>query len=471
MLAIQSSSRLTSPGQNDATALRQRIASGVVAASSVMAEHIDRTLRLHSRLSGASELLIDSAVKAAENPGQGLLAGVPISVKELFDLQGSRRPSIAGTTASVCADDAVAVSLLKREGAIVLARSNASEFGLGVETGNLANRRTNNPLNFHRTPGGSSGGEGALVGSRSTMLGLGTDLGGSIRIPAAFCGLTGFKPVSGAVDKTGLFPALGREVDSFLAVGPIARSVRDARLAYEIISASTLDPADAAALPELRLLFPADNHRIRCDFTRRAISLGKSLLEGAGMHTSPDEISVHRSLFRDYYGVLAFHLLPLLHEQLRATGGERKWLFAEGLRQLIGRPTVHRFLFEILAGMSLIRPSIPEAAEMMERITEARARCYVALGRDTLVLLPGVGMLAPRHGQLMAKSRRRDVHPSLRPTVLCNVLDLPAIVFPVWRCRQPVSNLVPSLMLVSGPGNEATLFNAAQRLEQELALQ
>ena len=137
------------------------------------------------------------------------LFGLPCSVKETFAIAGE--PLTAGSmrmTPQVPTEDARIVRRLKEAGAIVMARSNVPEFAMTAESVNPRYGRTRNPLDVDRVAGGSSGGEGALVGSGASVFGVGSDILGSIRIPAAFCGVVGFKPHSGAVDQSGTWPVV-----------------------------------------------------------------------------------------------------------------------------------------------------------------------------------------------------------------------------------------------------------------------
>jgi aspartyl-tRNA(Asn)/glutamyl-tRNA(Gln) amidotransferase subunit A/fatty acid amide hydrolase 2 len=184
------------------------------------------------------------------------LAGLPISIKETFGLAGEaltvgslRRPVTTPTA------DAVIVQRLRAAGAVIIARSNVPELAMTGETTNLRFGRTHNYLDPSRTAGGSSGGEGALVASGSSIAGVGSDLLGSIRIPAAFNGIVGFKAAADAIDKTGVWPDLrGLYADRMLALGTLTRSVRDAQLLYDLIADRPMGPLPP--LTELRLIVP-----------------------------------------------------------------------------------------------------------------------------------------------------------------------------------------------------------------------
>lgn len=171
--------------------------------------------------------------------------GLPISIKDTFHVKGFRAskgsPSLYKNTS---AHDATVVARLKAEGAIIFGLTNVPELLLSYETDNLVYGRSNNPYDFNRTPGGSSGGQAAIIAAGGTPVGIGSDAGGSIRQPAHYCGICGHKPTNNIVPFTGLFPShnLGMGAQ-LLAIGPMARYVEDLILLMSIISgASFLDP-------------------------------------------------------------------------------------------------------------------------------------------------------------------------------------------------------------------------------------
>jgi len=214
------------------------IRDGQVTAEQVVSEHLERLQASHRILNAATRVFRDEALSEARHPRPGPLSGLPVSIKETFGIAGETITAGSLRMAAVeCRDDAEAVKRLREAGAIIVARSNVPEFAMAGETDNLRYGRTVNPLDPGRTCGGSSGGEAALVASGGSAAGLGSAILGSIRIPAAFCGLVGFKPASGAVSKAGSWPQIGGHfTDSWLCAGPITRTVRDARLMYEVLS-------------------------------------------------------------------------------------------------------------------------------------------------------------------------------------------------------------------------------------------
>jgi amidase len=177
----------------------------------------------------------------------GPLHGVPITIKDNLAVKGMRTTSGYEAYAHVIPDeDATVVARLRNAGAIILGKTNMPPLGLDDQTYNELFGTTNNPWDFTKTPGGSSGGCAAAVAAGLTPLSIGNDIGGSIRFPAHYCGVFGLKPTDHLVSKAGLLPK-SKEFKSLrylLSNGPIARSVKDLRLALSIIGGADIIDAD-----------------------------------------------------------------------------------------------------------------------------------------------------------------------------------------------------------------------------------
>lgn len=210
----------------------------------------DRSVNAFVRLMRVSATEEAQAAEGRARAGKrlGPLDGIPIAVKDLFDTAGV--VTAAGTSAyreRVPAEDATAVRLLREAGAVLLGKTNTHELALGGTTNNVHYGPTRNPWRLDRVPGGSSGGSGAALAAAQALGALGTDTGGSIRIPAAFCGITGHKPSYGLVGRGGVVP-LSLTLDH---AGPMARTALDCALMLDALAGhDPRDPDSVARPPE-----------------------------------------------------------------------------------------------------------------------------------------------------------------------------------------------------------------------------
>lgn len=180
----------------------------------------------------------------------GPLHGLPFTVKDTFAAVGL----VSGLDRRIrnrqsVRRDATVVTRMKQAGAILLAKSNCPPAGSGNDTENAVIGQTRNPCNPSRSPGGSSGGEAALVAAGGSPLGLGSDTGGGLRVPAAFCGITALKPTQGRVANTGVYNQPGGFTDQRTQIGPAARSVGDLLLALRVIDGPDYQDAGVVAMP------------------------------------------------------------------------------------------------------------------------------------------------------------------------------------------------------------------------------
>ena len=232
------------------TALSDAVGSGRVSACAVVEEALVRATKAQEAFGAFLSTDAGKTLREAEEvdrrvrSGESLpLAGVPLAVKDNINVAG--RPSTAGSKlllGFVSPDHATCVARLVGAGAVVVGKTNCDEFGMGSSNENSAYGPVRNPWNPERVPGGSSGGSAAAVASRAVPLSLGTDTGGSVRQPAALCGLVGWKPTYGRVSRYGLIAF----ASSFDQAGALTRSVDEAARAFAVMAGS--DPKDSTAL-------------------------------------------------------------------------------------------------------------------------------------------------------------------------------------------------------------------------------
>ena len=213
------------------------IRTGALSSLELIDLHLARIAQVNPALNAAIDILTDSArcearaVDRRRAAGETLrpLEGVPFSVKDSIEVAGT--VCSAGTlgfrNSKPSAQDATLVARLRAAGAIPLARTNLPDLLFAFETDNLIFGRSNNPYDLTRTPGGSSGGESALIAACGSPFGLGSDAAGSVRVPAHYCGIASIKPTSGRLSRAGHVPGAGGWIETLWQIGPMARRVED----------------------------------------------------------------------------------------------------------------------------------------------------------------------------------------------------------------------------------------------------
>src|SRR5690242_11929540 len=256
--------------------------------------HLRRIESLQPKLNAFVHLDADAAraqARAAEaailkNQTLGPLHGVPLTIKSCIDVSGW--PCPAGSLLRkdyVPRADAPLVSRLKAAGAILLGNTNTPEFLMAYETNNLLTGKTSNPWNLAYSSGGSSGGEAASIAAGCSMGGVGSDGGGSIRVPAHFCGICGLKPTPGRVPATGHFPSCAGAFGWIGVVGPMARTIADVRALFEVMAGPDAGDALSAPVPIRKI----DGRELR------GLKVGILQSDALGKATAETNVAVERA--------------------------------------------------------------------------------------------------------------------------------------------------------------------------------
>ncbi|MGC2194265.1 MAG: amidase family protein [Terriglobales bacterium] len=275
--------------------LAEFLKSGDLSVRQVVESHIQRIEEVNPKLNAVVVPLFEQACNEAKRLDSaharrdqlGPLHGIPITVKESIEIAGT--PSTLGLTDRIshrATADAFQVTRLKQAGAVILGKTNVSLLLKAYETNNPVYGRTSNPWNLDRAPGGSSGGEAAIVAAGGSVLGLGSDLGGSIRLPAHACGLSALRPTSGRLTMSGHARVSSAQSVMMSQPAPISRAVSDLALAMRVLAAPGQELFDAnvppvplgdpAQVKELRVAYYTDN-----GIMKPAPAIRRAVLEAA----------------------------------------------------------------------------------------------------------------------------------------------------------------------------------------------
>lgn len=382
------------------------------------------------------------------------LLGVPCTIKENFELSGTPQASgLVSRRHLINQQDAPAVARLREAGAVVMGVTNTPELCMWMETDNRVYGRTNNPYRHERIAGGSSGGEGAIIGAGGSPFGLGADVGGSIRMPAFFNGVFGHKPTPGIVPNTGQVPMPTGAVDGYCVSGPLSRRAEDLMPLMRILGgdqASALGDPETVDLATLKVYSVAGNGRHRVSAAlRRAQSDALRALTPQVAQAQTLKFELLRHSFEIWAAAMKAAGQAPFAQQLGEGTAIR--LLPEWGRWL-RRRSAHTLPALGLAAMERF-PLPSRYAPMRERL---KAQIVEALGDDGVLLYPSYTRTAPRHGA-----------PILTPfdwvyTGIINVLELPATAVPLGLDAE---GLPLGIQIVAAPGQDHLCIRVAQALE------
>jgi len=379
---------------------------------------------------------------------RGPLHGIPVSIKDLVDVAGTRTSSGSAVPAPHAQHDAPVVAHLRRAGAVIVGKTNLHEFAFGTTSDETAFGAVRNPFDTSRSAGGSSGGAAVAIVEGMCLGSLGTDTGGSIRIPSAACGITGLKPTFGEISCEQVVP-LSTSLDH---VGPMTRTVEDAALLYTAMRDGTVDAANRPTSPDAALWLgvpvPYFFDALDPD-VRRLFNEARTRLERAG-HSVQDVAIAHAERTADVYLHIVLPEAAWYHAPLLAAHSAQ---YSPGvrLRLEMGGYILAEDYARAMHARSVLRRAVDRALE----------------GVDAL-MLPAMAIPAPPLGAASVDvgGHTQSVRAiMLRLTQLFNVTGHPAIAIP---CGRGADGLPRGLQLVGHRGGTERLLAVAAAIERQI---
>jgi Asp-tRNA(Asn)/Glu-tRNA(Gln) amidotransferase A subunit family amidase len=423
-------------------------------------EHIRRIERLNPALNAIINFSPDDVRLQARNVKAGELAGLPITIKSSISVAG--RLCEVGSVLrrdDVAERDAIAVAKLRAEGAIILGTTNCPEFLMAYETDNLLHGRTNNPWDLDRTPGGSSGGEAAAIAAGLSAAGLGSDSGGSVRVPAHFSGICTLKPTAERISSIGHVPPCLGPFTTLGAIGPMARSIADVELLFRIVSNPCLVDSGGTPVAYRPVTMP-EAKRLRIGYfeddglvpvtseTRQAVCIAADVLRQQGFDVQeyrPPSLEAARELWDVFFvqcGAMFYG------PEIAGRRGELSPVFLDFLGEADTRtPLSAACLLDAWAQMDLVRGHL--LSEMEE---------------FPILITPVCSVPAFRHGERAwtIEGKTVDYLDAMRYTQWFNLLGSPAAVVPVGASA---SGLPIGVQIAGRPFSDEAVLTVASAIE------
>lgn len=446
-----------------ATELARAIRAKEVSSEEVVDAYLQRIEEVNPKLNAVVQLTADAARAQAREADaalarghiKGPLHGVPITIKDNMETAGVIcTGGTKGRVSFVPTQDATVVARMRAAGAIILGKTNLPELALAYETDNLVYGRTSNPYDLSRTSGGSSGGEAAIIAAGGSPLGLGNDMGGSIRLPAHFCGIAGIKPTTGRVPRTGHFPWPTGGWDVLWQPGPMARFVEDLVLTLPIIAG--VDWRDSTVVPmplgdpkkvdlkSLRVAFHTDNGIMSpTPETVKVVRKTAEVLSNAGMVVEENRPEGIEQSYEIFIGLLS------------ADGGAG----VEMLLQMVGTTETHPLLQRLLELARANAMTTPEFDLLMFRWAMFNSSMLSFMEKYDVIICPVCTYPALPHGATFDELR------AFSYTMTYNLTGWPGAVV---RGGTSPEGLPIGVQVVARPWREDVALAVAQHIETAL---
>ncbi len=443
-----------------ATEMVHLVGKGEITRRELVEAHLERIAQHNGAINAIVETRSEAALaeataadRDAANRAGLALDGVPICIKDHFDVAGMKHTEgVRAMAQRVSTADELVVARLRAAGAIIVGKCNQPDFQIRWNTVNGLYGATRNPRDLKRSAGGSSGGDAAAVASGMAALGLGADYGGSIRVPAAFCGIYGLRPSAGRVPGVATLPPFdgAPTLDLMLSIGPFARSANDLWRAFEVLSGA--DPRDPATIDmPLRKRSGGTSRRVArmchqagapvTQEVEAALDQTADILSQAGYEIVDAGIpSAERApeVWAELVSTELIHsAMPVWHDQISESGRQH-------IEEMFGIYDLGRDVRRYIASFMERRAIVRDTAAWMENYP--------------LILAPVVGTPAPplEFDHFLDRQQSQSLFDSMRNLMWVNLLSLPSVAFP------------NGVQIVARRFHEADIFDAASAVEREI---
>ncbi|GIY79555.1 fatty-acid amide hydrolase 2-A [Caerostris darwini] len=464
-----------------ATRLAEEIREGKLTSTDVVQAYTDRILQVEPFINATVDRCFLDAMEearkvdvliASEKYTKEQLAetwpllGVPFSVKVLLLVKGLR--CTAGSVLFEdlrASEDSPSVALMKQAGAIVIATTNSAEMGMNFETNNILHGKTSNPYDNYRTSGGSSGGESALLAAAGSVIGLGNDLLGSIRVPCHFTGLFGHKPTMGLVPNLGVHPTPDPEMAHFLYTGPMCRYAEDLIVTMRVLSSQSglslnfvpnvdFKKLKICYLKEIRGPLVAPVNRDIALALQSAVSYFKT---NYGIRTEEIKLPSLYDSNRAVFSEMLSHVKDL-KASLTAGKGMHINEKLDYFKYIFGRSTLSKGPLLVLNAHKLSVMYNKDKVPFYKEIVDSWEKEFnQILDEHTVLLMPTLPVPAPYHSEILY------YFPSTCYTSIFNVLGLPSTQCPLGYNS---GGLPYGIQIVGRKNNDALTIACAVELEQ-----
>ncbi|WP_156856705.1 amidase [Oceanobacillus sp. AG] len=456
----------------DATALAEMLRNGTWTSEEVVTTYINHIKKVNPPINALVEDRFEKAIAEAKQFDEtksmggritGKLAGVPISVKEAFHVTNMKTTGcLEHRQDLISRDDAKAITKLRKEGAIILGKTNTPALSYCQETDNKLYGRTNNPWDINRTAGGSSGGEGALLAAGGAAVGIASDIGGSIRFPSHFNGVVGFKPGMHQVTVEGHYPEPTHPLQQrMLGIGPMGKSVRDMELMNRILTGTNPKPV---FLNEYKVEILVEQTTYPLAKSTKNIIRGIEDFLIQLIQTKRGAPPLFDESAQLWQEIMSIDGSAAVEKE--AFSNDRSPLIRSYLKErLTNRTKMHPYLSWAILGSKMFKPSKKRAREINDIILRGDEWLNDYLN-NRLLIFPVYHTAAPIHGQVFKEifSIRKTFLDYMPYIAYANVWGLPSLTLPVGKDE---NDMPVSIQIISSIGNEAAIFRLGSIIEKK----